>query len=91
MKLSDILRTKADWFAIPKTCDEAHDYAIAHDEDIVDLVREIASLLGFDLVPRLTPQQAHEAMLALRLKEDIPAFTRAAYEPDDDGEAKGFR
>jgi len=35
-------------------------------------LREAAAALGFDLVPRQTAQEAHEAMIAKRRAEDRP-------------------
>jgi len=37
---------------------------------VIDSMKEAAKLLGYDLVKRLTPAEAHEQMIALRVAED---------------------
>ena len=44
-----------------------------HLAQVVAHLTKAADALGFNLVPRLSPQVAHEALLAARVAEDGPA------------------
>ncbi len=45
-----------------------------HINSMMASFKDAAAALGFDLVPRLTPQQHHDAQLARRVAEDGDEF-----------------